>query len=120
MVLAAVVGCSAPEARRAPAVAAPPAIAAPGLRLPDDVTPLRYELRLELDPDRDTFRGQVAIRLRVERPIERMWIHADELEITRATVDGAPLAALPVGGDLMRGVGFGRGVARGELGVGCG
>lgn len=122
-VLAAVLGCSAPE----PHAAWPPpprprlpeaptaAIVAPGLRLPDDVTPLRYALRLEVDPDADTFKGSVAIRVRLERPVDHFWIHADELVITRATAASAPLAALDVAGDQMQAFGFGRTMPAGPI-----
>ena len=47
-----------------PTAAAPPPVA-PSLRLPRDVVPTGYELRLELDPDADGFAGKVTIHARV-------------------------------------------------------
>lgn len=56
---------------------------APGLRLPDGVEPLGYDVRLELDPERETFVGHVAIRVRLAAPARRIWLHADELDLER-------------------------------------
>nr|MBA3503346.1 hypothetical protein [Deltaproteobacteria bacterium] len=57
---------------------------APGLRLPAGVTPLAYDVRLELDPDRDSFSGRVAIRVKLDAPARQIWLHADELAIGKA------------------------------------
>src|SRR5262249_53199384 len=92
-----------------------PAVRAPGLRLPGGVTPLAYQLRIEIDPMRDTFRGSVRIRTRIEAPTDHVWIHSDELDIARATFEGGALVALPVAGEQMRAFGFGRTVAAGEV-----
>lgn len=97
------------------APARPPLPDAPGLRLPDDVVPLGYDLTLELDPDRDTFAGEVRIRVRLDRATDHVWIHADQLHITSARYTDGPLAPLPVEGDQMRAFGFGRTVGPGEL-----
>lgn len=98
VLLAFVVACAAPEHPRA--------VGSPGLRLPDGATPLGYDLRLELDPDRETFRGEVRIRVRLDAPSDRVWIHADELDITAARYGADQLA--PAGtGDQMRAFGFG-------------
>ena len=59
---------------------------APGLRLPAGATPLAYDLRLELDPDRETFSGRVAIRVKLDAPATKIWLHGDELEIDKASV----------------------------------
>ncbi|HLL23884.1 MAG TPA: hypothetical protein VK427_17220, partial [Kofleriaceae bacterium] len=58
---------------------------APGLRLPEGASPLAYDLRLELDPDRTTFVGHVVIRARLHEAAKRVWLHADELEISHVT-----------------------------------
>ena len=115
-----VVACSAhdappPQLPAAPppvvAIVPPPSVKAPGLRLPDGVTPLGYDLRLEVDPSAESFRGTVAIDVRIDAPTDHLWIHADELEIATARYrDGArtaPLVPLATAGDQMRGFGLG-------------
>ena len=91
-------GCSAPEpapvrAATGPQIAVADAAASsePGVpsgaepRLADDVVPIAYDLTLELDPDRETFSGQVAISIRVAAPgTARLWLHAVDLEIASA------------------------------------
>jgi alanyl aminopeptidase len=67
---------------------------APGLRLPAGVTPLGYDLRLELDPEHETFSGHVAIRVKLDAPAARIWLHADELAITSARAS-VPLVVGP-------------------------
>ncbi len=95
LLLLVVAGCSSrePAAPREPAAVEPPrdaiardagSPAVPGLRLPDGTTPLAYALRLELDPDRETFSGQVEIRIRLDAPADRVWLHAVNLELTTA------------------------------------
>ena len=73
-------------------------ITAPGLRLPDDAAPLSYDLRLELDPDREDFGGHVAIRVKLAAPTDHLWIHANELELAKGTAAGAPIKFLDVPG----------------------
>src|SRR5262249_19769989 len=93
-----------------PATAKPQAsewqIAAPGLRLPEGVVPLAYELRLEVDPDSEGFRGEVHIQTRLEVATDHIWIHADGLTITSARFDDDALPPLAVPGDQMRAFGF--------------
>jgi aminopeptidase N len=87
--------CSAPAATPSRVVqrAAPEPV--PGLRLPDDVTPLRYDLRLTIDPAVEAFHGEVAIRVRTAGPLAAVWLGADELDVEAATIDGAPAAPAP-------------------------
>ncbi len=105
---------AAGSASSAPATAAAPAFP-PGFRLPDGVTPLAYDLRLEVDPNADGFTGHIAIRVRLDAPTDHVWIHADQLAITAARWDGGTLARLPVAGDQMIAFGFGRRVDPGEV-----
>jgi alanyl aminopeptidase len=95
-------------------VATPPA-AGPGLRLPDDVTPISYDLRLEVDPSSDHFTGSVQIRARLAHPARRFWIHAEDLDITSARSDAGPLTSIAATGDQMRAFGFSREMPAGEL-----
>ncbi|HEY6882064.1 MAG TPA: M1 family metallopeptidase, partial [Polyangiales bacterium] len=64
-----------------PVVAPPPAPArdpdlGPRDRLPIDTQPLSYRLTLEIDPDKDTFGGSVAIEVSLDRPRETIWLHS--------------------------------------------
>jgi alanyl aminopeptidase len=126
--LALLVACTARDAARPPVMARSPVPVAtvagdptaPGFRLPAGVKPTRYELRLELDPGRDTFVGHVDITVAITAPIERVWLHAADLEITTASyrIDGRdrPLAddAQSVG-DQMRGFSFGKALGHREV-----
>ena len=57
-------------------------------RLSNDVLPSRYELRLELEFDAWTSTGWERITLRTARPSREITLHALELEIVDATIDG--------------------------------
>src|SRR5258706_7032125 len=70
----------APGPARDPGVIAPPA----NLRLPDDAIPLAYDVRLDVDPDRDAFSGHVEIRVRLAAPSDHVWLHHVDLEIADA------------------------------------
>ncbi|MDB4958679.1 MAG: family peptidase [Myxococcales bacterium] len=110
------VACSAHEAKPlALSPAEQPTIEGPGLRLPEGVTPLAYALRLELDPDSETFHGEVKIRTRLDKPTDRVWLHADQLVLTNPRFDEGPLAALPATNDPMRGFSFGHVIAPGII-----
>jgi alanyl aminopeptidase len=99
------VDAAMPEAKPARPVA-------PGQRLSDVASPLAYDLRLEIDPNSDSFRGQVEIEISLARATDHVWLHADELGITKATYRQGNtlgrLAELPIGNDEdMRGWSFG-------------
>lgn len=60
-------------------------------RLSDDVVPLRYALRLDIDPASDSFRGLVEIDVSLTKPTRRIDLHASSLDIDTASftrVDG--------------------------------
>src|SRR5688572_33479149 len=57
-------------------------------RLSKDVLPSRYELRFELEFDAWTTNGWERITLRTARPTREIVLHALELDITKATLDG--------------------------------
>jgi alanyl aminopeptidase len=73
-----------------PLVLVAAALAPPTLRLPPDVTPLRYEVDLTVDPTAAPFRGRVAIDVRVARATPTLWLNAVGLEIDGADFDGRP------------------------------
>lgn len=61
-------------------------------RLPGDVRPSRYELHLELDLDTWTARGRERIDLRLGEARREITLHAVELQIEEAHVEGGPAA----------------------------
>ncbi len=85
------------------------AAVAPGSRLPDALSPIAYDLALQIDPDVDGFHGHVEIHVRANAATDVVWLHAVDLAITTAIArDGdasspaRPLA--PLGdGEQMRG-----------------
>ena len=58
-------------------------------RLPKDVRPSRYELRFELDLDTWTSKGWERITLRTAKPTREIVLHAVQLDITAASLDGS-------------------------------
>ena len=92
------------------AIAPTPVIpVAPGPRLPELATPLAYDLRLEVDPNRDSFRGTVAIRIQLAKPTDHVWLHADKLVIEKASFAGGALKDLAIANDDdMRAFSFGK------------
>lgn len=113
----AVAACSSPDRGRATPVPPKPGapLVAPGLRLPDLATPLAYELRLDLDPDREVFDGEVWIKVRIDRPTDHVWLHVHGLEIRGGRWDGGDLTLDPVKGDQMRAFRFGKVVEPGTV-----
>jgi alanyl aminopeptidase len=74
-------------------------VAGPGLaeagehvRLGTDVVPTRQEVRLKLDPRLDTYSGSVRIELDVRKAGAPVRVHAEEMTIVRAAVDGTEAA----------------------------
>jgi cytosol alanyl aminopeptidase len=82
---------TAPDARR-------PAPQPPGLRLPGDVVPRAYALELELDADKETVAGTIVIDAEVKKPTDYVWLHAEDLDISKATWGDAELAK-PIAGE---------------------
>ncbi len=131
LVLLVIAGCSHPgparprklhtTATRVDAPASPAAPAVPGMRLPAGAIPLHYDLRLELDPDRETFSGHVAIRVQLDAPTDRVWLHVADLELSSATFrtparDGTlGLVASAERDDHMRAFSFGAPLPAGEV-----
>jgi alanyl aminopeptidase len=98
-----------------PKPAKPPRPQVPSKRLPDAIDPLAYDLRLEVDPDTDAFTGAVTIHARINAATDRVWLHADDLDITSATFDGTPLVRVQNAGDRMVAFSFGKQLAPGTI-----
>ena len=65
----------------------PPAPPAPPLgQLPEGVTPERYELDLTIVPAEDRFSGRVRIKVQLDNATDLIWMHGDDLVVSRATV----------------------------------
>jgi len=112
-----------PVAKAIVADAAPPIDAAriaPTLRLPDDVVPAGYDLALELDPASNALRGTVTIRVTIATRTDRVYLHAQDLELEEATwqrgATSGTLTALGVPPDPqeLRAFGFGAPLEPGE------
>jgi len=80
ILLVASIAAAAPAPAPAPGPSFWPA--PPGLRLPEGVTPLAYDLRLEVNPDDPTFRGRVEITTKLSARTDVIWLHAVGLELT--------------------------------------
>ena len=55
-------------------------------RLPEGVTPLAYDLWLEVVPTQERFTGRATIRVRLDAPRRLIWLHGAELHVTEAEV----------------------------------
>ncbi|HVE72415.1 MAG TPA: M1 family metallopeptidase [Thermoanaerobaculia bacterium] len=71
------------------------------VRLGTDVSPVRQEVDLEVDPRSDTFRGSVDVELNVQRPTRTFRFHAQDLSITslRLSKGQAPIDAVYKAGE---------------------
>jgi alanyl aminopeptidase len=58
-------------------------------RLPRNALPTRYALDLEMVPGMRTFSGEVVIDLELEARVRTIWLHAEDLEVTRVLVRAA-------------------------------
>ena len=72
----------------------------PTFRLGDAATPIRYTVRLAIDPNVDHFTGEIAIDLNINRNLDVLWLHAQQIVIQSATLDtgGTLLSLKTVGG----------------------
>jgi len=55
-------------------------------RLPDTVHPERYRLDLTIIPDTDHFSGRVEIEIRINEPVDVIWLHGKDLEVAAAKI----------------------------------
>jgi alanyl aminopeptidase len=82
------------------ATLATPAAAGP-LRLDRDVVPLRQAVELALDPASDRYTGSTTIELDVRRPVAAVRLHAQEMTIEAATINGQPATSAPGEEDVL-------------------
>jgi aminopeptidase N len=83
-----------PRVEKTFAVEAP--AAQPDGRLPAWARPLRYRVRLEVDPDSSRFSGDVVIDIELDKPSGAIVLHATDLTIERAEVIAAGGITVPV------------------------
>lgn len=79
---------SAPPA----AASAKTSSAAPGF-LDENIRPSHYDLKLTVEPEKETFEGTVAIRTEIQNPVERITLHSQDLDIRAAKVNGKAVEA---------------------------
>ena len=72
--------CAAAFAMSAASAAEP---AVPTGKLPADAVPLGYALHVTADPREDGFRGESRIRVRLDKATDRVWLHAQKIDIQR-------------------------------------
>lgn len=63
--------------------------AAPLGKLPRWAVPQSYDLRLRVDPKRDGYSGSVAIKLQLQQPSDHLWLHGQDLKVSKVTVTDA-------------------------------
>lgn len=63
-------------------------------KLPKSVVPRHYRIHLDPDPSALTTTGTVEVELEILKPVTEVVFNALELEISQATLDGAPAAAV--------------------------
>jgi alanyl aminopeptidase len=79
----------------------------PGLRLDDNVRPVRYTADLKLITDSPEFTGSIDIEVEVRKPTQVIWLNAKDLTIRTASVTGkwrqgaAPARVEQRSGDLL-------------------
>jgi alanyl aminopeptidase len=67
----------------------PAAEVMPSGKLPTDVAPQHYALHLTVDPRRDRFEGEATIRVKLARKTDHVWLHAQQIAISKTSVKGA-------------------------------
>ena len=63
--------------------------AAPGLRLPQGARPLGYDVTLTVVPGEPSAAGVIAIDVEVDRPHSILWLNADGIDVSQASVDAS-------------------------------
>ena len=60
-------------------------------KLPKDVLPVEYAIRITPDIAKLTFTGSETVKLKVEKPVTRIVLNALDMEIASASIDNQPL-----------------------------
>jgi len=76
-----------PLAAVAADAASPAGVVAPTFRLPDGARPIAYELTLTLVPGEAKAAGEISIDVELESSHQVLWLNADSLTVSRASVD---------------------------------
>jgi puromycin-sensitive aminopeptidase len=75
------------------AVAATSAARKSDRRLPADIVPLSYDLRLKPDLERGTFSGSETVEIRIEHPVTQVFLNAKDLILSDATLTASGTGA---------------------------
>lgn len=77
----------------------------PTLRLPDTVAPTSYRVKLAIDPAKNTFDGDIAIKVKVKQPVDTIWLNGTNLNVHEAifSINGNSLTPqiVPGGTDFL-------------------
>ncbi len=78
---------------------------APKLRLPDTVVPTSYRVELTLDPEKADFTGSIAIKVRVNQPVQVIWLNGTKINVQDASLAASgktfPAKSIPGGDDFV-------------------
>jgi len=85
LALAACGPSSSPEVPKAKAPTAPELVVPPG-PLPDPLMLTGVDLHMTLDPRTDRFSGEVELQVALEAPLDGIWLHGQDLEVSKATI----------------------------------
>jgi alanyl aminopeptidase len=92
---------AAPVGADAAGAAGPSAHQPPSLRVDDRARPVRYRVRVNVQPDQPTFSAAIDIDLKLQRATDLLWLNATELQVKQAvfTVGGEKIPARVVAGN---------------------
>src|SRR5438093_6831818 len=71
-------------------------------KLPKEVVPTDYSIRIVPNIEKLTFSGTETVRLSVRKPVRQLVLNALELEISEASLDGKPLSKSAINIDKER------------------
>ena len=57
-------------------------------RLSNEIFPKNYDIQLEFSSDSNTFHGKVEICVEIKSEVEKIQLHASDLQISSVEVDG--------------------------------